>query len=1066
MRNFKSPNKPLTLLFLLCLFSIGAWAQGTVNGTVIDEAGDPIIGASVQVQGTKTGAVTDFNGNFNVQAASNATLTISYVGYVTETVRVSGRNNIKVTLKEDQTTLNDVVVIGYGVQKKKLLTGATVQVKGEDIAKLSTTDVFTALQGQTPGVMIMQNSGQAGEGYKVNIRGIGTTGNSDPLYVIDGVAGGSLNDLNPSDIESIDVLKDAASAAIYGARAANGVILVTTHQGRSGKIQVNYDGYVGAQYLLKAPDQLNAQEYIYSRKLRSFNGGADIPDWKGKLPTAIYDQLFDADGNMLENGWAGTDWIDESYHEGAMTTNHSISMVGGTDVSKFNLGFAYTKQDGILGGETQSQFDRYNFRINSSHAILTSKNKKYNVITIGENLNVNRHMRRGISQSNMYSNNVHDLLNANPLLPVYTEDGKYYTNAEMAADGWTLGSAVNPMAIAATTSQGLNASNNWNVNATAFLEIQPIQHLILRSQFGYRFGFSSYRAMTRIHASGTNVADQDNASQSTNMWSRITWENTATYTFDINKHNINIVAGQSIEKNTYGENLNASGSNLLFGDSWDHAFVSNAQIKKLADVSVGGTPTGDNSLASFFGRVNYNYAEKYMLQATVRTDGSSNFASGHRWGVFPSASAGWVVTNESFMEGTKSWMDFLKLRASWGQNGNCNIPNFQYLTQVGFSTANSYFFGVGNHEEATTGGSFNVLGNPELTWETSEQIDLGIDARFLNSRLGVAFDWYKKSTKDWLVSAPILGVYGIGAPYINGGNVENTGFESAVTWNDKFSNGLRYGVSANMTYNKNKVTKLANAEGIIHGPGAVWHQLEGEIYRAQVGEPIGFFYGFKTDGVFQNGAEIAAFSQKTQDQIHGGNDKLRPGDLRYVDVNGNGYIDGNDRTNIGDPHPDVTVGFNANIAYKGFDFSITGNGAFGQQILRTWANQDFLEQNPNKKIIYGSWKGEGSSDKLPIFDGFDTPNWKYMSSAMLEDGNYFRISNVTLGYDFKQVWKTCPLSQLRLYFAINNLYTFTNYSGMDPEVGSSGGNDAWAAGIDTGVYPTPRTFLVGVNIKF
>lgn len=1066
MRNFKSPNKPLTLLFLLCLFSIGAWAQGTVNGTVIDEAGDPIIGASVQVQGTKTGAVTDFNGNFNVQAASNATLTISYVGYVTETVRVSGRNNIKVTLKEDQTTLNDVVVIGYGVQKKKLLTGATVQVKGEDIAKLSTTDVFTALQGQTPGVMIMQNSGQAGEGYKVNIRGIGTTGNSDPLYVIDGVAGGSLNDLNPSDIESIDVLKDAASAAIYGARAANGVILVTTHQGRSGKIQVNYDGYVGAQYLLKAPDQLNAQEYIYSRKLRSFNGGADIPDWKGKLPTAIYDQLFDADGNMLENGWAGTDWIDESYHEGAMTTNHSISMVGGTDVSKFNLGFAYTKQDGILGGETQSQFDRYNFRINSSHAILTSKNKKYNVITIGENLNVNRHMRRGISQSNMYWNNVHDLLNANPLLPVYTEDGKYYTNAEMAADGWTLGSAVNPMAIAATTSQGLNASNNWNVNATAFLEIQPIQHLILRSQFGYRFGFSSYRAMTRIHASGTNVADQDNASQSTNMWSRITWENTATYTFDINKHNINIVAGQSIEKNTYGENLNASGSNLLFGDSWDHAFVSNAQIKKLADVSVGGTPTGDNSLASFFGRVNYNYAEKYMLQATVRTDGSSNFASGHRWGVFPSASAGWVVTNESFMEGTKSWMDFLKLRASWGQNGNCNIPNFQYLTQVGFSTANSYFFGVGNHEEATTGGSFNVLGNPELTWETSEQIDLGIDARFLNSRLGVAFDWYKKSTKDWLVSAPILGVYGIGAPYINGGNVENTGFESAVTWNDKFSNGLRYGVSANMTYNKNKVTKLANAEGIIHGPGAVWHQLEGEIYRAQVGEPIGFFYGFKTDGVFQNGAEIAAFSQKTQDQIHGGNDKLRPGDLRYVDVNGDGYIDGNDRTNIGDPHPDVTVGFNANIAYKGFDFSITGNGAFGQQILRTWANQDFLEQNPNKKIIYGSWKGEGSSDKLPIFDGFDTPNWKYMSSAMLEDGNYFRISNVTLGYDFKQVWKTCPLSQLRLYFAINNLYTFTNYSGMDPEVGSSGGNDAWAAGIDTGVYPTPRTFLVGVNIKF
>ena len=1031
-------------------------ATKKITGTVVDAQG-PVIGASVLEKGTSNGVITDFDGNFTLNVKPGATIVISYIGYTTQEIEIGNRTTFNVTIEEDNNSLEEVVVVGYGVQKKKLVTGATVQVKGDDIAKLSTTDAFTALQGQTPGVMILQNSGQAGEGYKVNIRGIGTTGNSDPLYVIDGVAGGSLNDLNPSDIESIDVLKDAASAAIYGARAANGVILVTTRQGKSGKIMVNYDGYFGWQYLAKASDALNAQEYVYSRKLREFNGGASEPEWEAKLPAEIYQKL--------QNGWEGTDWLDASYHKGAMTTNHSIGIVGGNDMSKFNLGFAYTKQDGIFGGENQSKFDRYNIRLNSSHVIL--KNKEFDVITIGENVNVNRRSRRGISQSNMYWNNIHDLINANPLLPVYDENGKYYTNAEMAEHGWTLGSAVNPMAIAATTSQGLNESNNWNVNASAYLEIQPIKNLIFKSQFGYRFGSSSYRAMTRVHASGTNVADQDNASQQLNLWSRITFENTLTYTFDINKHNINVVAGQSIEKNTYGENLSASGSNLLFGDSWDHAFVSNAQIKKLADVSVSGTPTGDNSLASFFGRASYNYDEKYMLQATLRADGSSNFARGHRWGYFPSASVGWVITNETFMEGTKSWLDFFKIRASWGQNGNCNIPNFQYLTQVGFSTANSYFFGVGNHEEATTGGSFNVLGNPDLTWETSEQIDLGIDARFLGGRLGLAFDWYKKTTKDWLVRAPILGVYGIGAPYINGGDVENKGIEAALTWNDRLSNGLRYGASVNVTYNKNEVTKLANAEGIIHGPSYVWHQLEGEIYRAQVGQPIGFFYGYKTDGVFQNGEQIAQFSQKYQDKVHGGNDKLRPGDLIFVDANGDGSIDDNDRTFIGDPHPDVTLGANINLAYKGFDFSATGNGAFGHQILRTWANQDFLEQNLTKKIVYGSWKGEGTSDKLPIFDGFDTPNWKNMSSAMLEDADYFRIANITLGYDFKNVWKTCPLQQLRLYVAINNLYTFTGYTGMDAEVGSDGGSgSAWAAGIDTGVYPAPRTYLVGVNIKF
>ena len=485
-------------------------ATKKITGTVVDAQG-PVIGASVVEKGSTNGVVTDFDGNFTLNVKPGATLVFSYIGYETQEVRVGNQSTIRVTLVEDNTSLEEVVVVGYGVQKKKLVTGATVQVKGDDIAKLSTTDAFTALQGQTPGVMILQNSGQAGEGYKVNIRGIGTTGNSDPLYVIDGVAGGSLNDLNPSDIESIDVLKDAASAAIYGARAANGVILITTKQGRSGKIQVHYDGYVGWQYLAKAADVLNAQEYVYSRKLREFNGGASVPVWEEKLPADI--------AKKLEEGWTGTDWLGESYHKGAITTNHSIGLAGGTDVSKFNFGFAYTKQDGIFGGENQSKFERYNFRLNSSHVILRSQDNKFDVITVGENLNFNRRNRRGISQSSMYWNNIHDLLNANPLLPVYDKNGNYYTNQEMADDGWTLGSARNPLAIAATTGQGLNENNNWNINASAYLQIQPIKNLVYKSQFGYRYGNNSYHTMIRIHASGTNVEDHDQAHKQLNLWS-------------------------------------------------------------------------------------------------------------------------------------------------------------------------------------------------------------------------------------------------------------------------------------------------------------------------------------------------------------------------------------------------------------------------------------------------------------------------------------------------------------------------------------------------------------------
>ena len=1038
--------------------SVEAVQQTTkkVTGIVSDSQG-PVIGASVVEKGTTNGVVTDFDGNFTLNVKPGATLVISYIGYTTQEVAVGNQANFNITLLEDNALLEEVVVIGYGVQKKKLVTGATVQVKGDDIAKLNTTSALTAMQSQSPGVQIVQTNGQAGDGFKVNIRGIGTVGDSAPLVIIDGVSGGDLNALNPNDIESIDVLKDAASAAIYGARAANGVILVTTKQGKAGKVQISYDGYIGWQYLAKKDDATNAKEFMYGQELKAFNGGNAAPDWSAVLPADLYTSIMDG-------SWNGTDWVNESYHKGAFTQNHSIGMIGGGDISKFALGFSYTNQKGIMGGEAQSKYERYNVRMNSDHVLL--KGKDFDIIKIGENISFSHIGRNGIAtQNSMYWSSIHNLLAANPLLPVKDADGNWYTNPEMAENGWSLGSASNPLALDALTGRGLNESKSWNLSMSAFLEIQPIKNLIFRSQFNYKYYSSTYRSMTKVFSIGSESATQEGVGQNMNTGSSLSWENTLAYTKQFGEHNLNIVIGNTIEKNSYGMGLEVNSHKSLFGDDWSRAYVGNTKPADYnTDVTFNGYPNGDWSLASFFGRASYNYAEKYMAQFTLRTDGSSNFMKGHRWGTFPSASVGWVITNEPFMEKTKSWLDFFKIRASWGQNGNQGISNFQYLSTFAFDNLNGYYFGLGNKTTQTTGGYMSVLKNEDVTWETSEQWDFGFDARFLNSRLGVNFDYYIKKTKDWLVQAPIQAVWGLTAPYVNGGDVKNSGFELGLNWNDRIGKEFSYGASFNIAYNKNKVTRIANTEGVIHGPSAVLNGTAGEIYRAEVGQPIGYFWGYKTSGVFQNQAQIDDYVAKIDDTLHS---TLTPGDVIFVDVNGDGVVDANDKTKIGDPHPDVNIGFNLHAEYKGFDFSVTGAGAFGQQVVRTWDNNESSITNLNKKILYESWKGEGTSNFLPKLNTMVDPNWVYFSSIWVEDADYVKIQNVTLGYDFKKIWKNCPLSQLRLYVSAQNLFTFSGYSGMDPEVGSSGYTGySWAAGVDNGVYPSPRTYLVGVNIKF
>jgi TonB-linked SusC/RagA family outer membrane protein len=1022
----------------------------TVTGTVISATDNsPIVGASVVIEGTTNGTVTNIDGEFSLNAGPDDVLVISFIGYTTQKITVGNQVSLNISLEENITDLEEVVVVGYGVQKKKLVTGATVQVSGDDLQKMNTVNPLGALQSQTPGVNITQSSGQPGEGFKVTVRGLGTIGNSTPLYVIDGVAGGDINTLNPSDIESIDVLKDAASAAIYGARAANGVILVTTKKGQEGKLHLNYDGYYGAQYLAKMPPLLTAREYMMIQDEVRYNEANPTYNWENLLPSDLYN-------SVMNGSWKGTNWLDESYNEDAPTQNHAINLYGGNEQSTFSLGFSYASQEGILGKPVASDYERYTVRINSDHVLYELNGM--DIIKIGETLNFNTSTKSGVAIGNIYWNSIHNLLVGNPLLPAYDSEGNFYDYDDKVENGWNFdGNTGNPLAGMALSTQGQNKSENYGLQTSAYLEIQPVRNLILRSQFGYKMNSYTYRSYDGIrHLSNNTNVTIDEVSQSAGSGHNYTLDNTISYSFNVAEaHMFDVVIGQSNEKWGMGSDVSSSGKNSIFPGLFDYAWVDNTKPTELSQRGAGGGPWGDGSLASFFGRVNYNYNETYLLSVVMRADGSSNFAKGERWGYFPSVSAGWVITNESFMDKTKNWLDFFKLRASWGQNGNSSIDNFQYLSTIAFDTSNGYYFSS-DKKTQTVGGYADILANPDVTWETSEQLDIGFDARFFDSRMGVAFDWYKKTTKDWLVQAPISAVWGLNAPYVNGGDVENKGFEFALNWNDNIGD-FKYNVSANLSYNKNEVTRIANTEGIIHGEANVLSQGTTEMYRAQEGYPIGYFYGYKTAGVFQNWEQVNNTAAKY--------DGAQPGDLIFVDANGDGKITENDRTMIGNPHPDYILGVNINLSYKGFDFNVNGAGAFGQQIAKSYRSfADSPLQNYTTDI-FGRWTGEGTSNKLPRLTSGSHTNWQNISDIYIEDGDYFKIKNLTIGYDFKTILPNVPLGQIRLYFTAQNLHTFTNYSGMDPEIGY-GYDQSWVSGIDLGYYPSPRTYLVGVNLKF
>ena len=1043
-------------------------ATKKITGTVVDSQG-PVIGASIIEKGTSNGAITDFDGNFSLNVKPGATIVVSFIGFETQEIKVGDQTNFNITLKDDNAVLDEVVVVGYGVQKKKLVTGATVEVKGEDIAKLNTTQVLGALQSQSPGVSIQSNSGQPGDGFKIAIRGAGTNGDTKPLYVIDGVSGGDINNLNPADIERIDVLKDAASCAIYGSAAANGVILVTTKQGKEGKVSVNYDGNIGWANIYRLPQQLTAGQYMQVMDLVRFQTGESARDWS---------QYFKGQEALLaayQNGSnPGTDWVDALRNKNAVTTSHSLNIAGGSEKSKFSIGTGYQYQDGAFGGEfAKSDYRRFTMRINSDHVILKSSKGDFDVIKFGENIYYSHKQSQGIQIGNQYSNILSTALRGNPLIPIYNSNGGYFGYNDLRDMGMFnyTSYASNPVLNLINSQSANNKSVSFGLNAVGFVEIQPIKGLTYRGQVSYNQSSWTWRCYLPTYKIN-DQGDMRTTDQATNQvgtgWGWGT-TNTLNYKFDLSDHHFDILLGTEYGESRpdFGFSLNATASDAIVGDL-AHAYMT--LMKNNTSASVTGLPYGDSRGMSYFGRLNYDFAEKYMFTAIFRADGSSVFAPGHRWGYFPSFSAGWVVSNEKFMQSTASWLSFLKIRAGWGQNGNKSIGAFQYEAAFAYDAYSMYSFGNAK-DSPTKGASLSRLANEELTWETSEQLDLGFDARFLGGKLSLVFDWYKKTTKDLLLQVPVSPTTGFSSQLKNAGTVRNTGIEVALNWRDQIGKDFEYNIGYNIAYNKNMVTEVNSSQKYNNGGNDLLAQGTGYMARFEEGEPIGYFWGYKTAGPIQNAADLAAYTATLKDgdaanSLQGSD--LKVGDLKFVDVNGDGIIDASDKTNLGDPNPDVTMGITLGASFKGFDINLTGYAALGQQVARSYRKFTDGEYENYTTEVFSYWTGEGTSDKFPQLAAMNRGvNWQSISDLYIENAGYFRLQNLTLGYDFTKVWKSSPFQQLRLYFAAQNLFTITKYKGMDPENGMAlNGSEPWVTGVDVGNYPQPRTYMVGVNIKF
>ena len=1035
-------EKMKTLLMSICLLLVSTVSFAQVeeaSGNVTDNSGEPVIGATVTVVGGQgnAGTVTDIDGNFTVQVQSGSKLSISFMGYKTQVVKAA--KGLRIVLEEDAKLLNEVVVTGYTTQRKADLTGAISVVSVDEIAKQNENNPIKALQGRVPGMNITADGSPSGTAT-VRIRGIGTLNNNDPLYIVDGVpTKAGMHELNGNDIESIQVLKDAASASIYGSRAANGVIIITTKKGKEGKVKVDFDGSISVSSYVNRMKVLNAKEFGQVMWRAYMNDGMD-PNTNGLGYN--YDWSYNEQGNPVLNGIsmkkylddagttpaADTDWFDEVTRKGVVQ-QYNVSVSKGSDKGSSFFSLGYYKNLGII---KESDFERFSARMNTEYKLL-----KNNSLTVGEHFTVNR-----TSEVAAPGGFLQNVLQFNPSLPIYTEDGNYAGPVGGYPDRY------NPVAVLERNKD--NRYTYWRMFGDAYINLNPFKGFNIRTTFGLDYSQKQQRFFTYPVTEG-NVANDKNAVEAKQEhWTKWMWNAVATYNKEIGQHRFDLMAGMELNRqdDIYFSGYKEGFAVLKPDYMWPDAGTTGAQ-------AYGGG--SGYSLVSFFGKANYNYADKYMASFTIRRDGSSRFGKNNRYATFPSVSAGWRINQENFLK-KASWIDDLKIRASWGQTGNQEIDNLArytiFVSNYGVGENGGQSYGTSYDIAGTNGGSTlpsgfkrNQIGNDDIKWETTTQTDLGLDFAFLGNTLYGNFDWYFKKTKDILVYMPGIAVMGEGSSqWINAGEMENRGFEFNIGYRNKTNFGLKYDITANISSYRNKITALPTtvaANGTFGGNGV----------KSVIGHPMGAQVGYVCDGIFKSQEEI---------DNHATQEGAGLGRMRWKDLDHDGKITELDQTWIYDPVPDFTYGFNIYLEYKNFDFTAFFQGVQGVDIISDlkketdiWAGLNIGNLNKGRRLL-SAWSVDNPTSDIPALTLSDNNNEKRVSSYWVENGSYLKLRTIQLGYNFPQsIASKLSMQRLRMYVSAQNLFTIksSSFTGLDPENPNYG-------------YPIPLNLTFGLNVTF
>jgi TonB-linked SusC/RagA family outer membrane protein len=1095
-RILKSLQKPLVTLFLLCLFPMGALAQNVVKGTVNDEAGEPIIGATVKVSGSNAGSITDFDGKFSVQAASNATLEISYVGYVTQKVKVAGKNDITVVLKEDAQMLNDVVVIGYGTMKKSDISGSVASVNTAEMMKRAPTNIAQGLQGAAPGVMVSMQDGAPDANAAVRIRGVATiNGNASPLYVVDGVqVGTNANFVNPSDIESIEVLKDASATAIYGSAGANGVVMITTKHGTKGTTSVNITADFGIQTVGKSFDVCSLDQYAKNIRTARANDGSDI--WN-----EIWSEAYDGKRKY-------TDWIDVMTRTG-FKQQYNISASGGNEKTQYNASVGFLRNNGVV---VNTQYQRLNARAN-----LKTQVNKY--VEFGVDLSWMHTDSHGSNSSvgnfgNLSS--IRDYAFACPTMDFVTRGdatydgvpaGTYISPNVINPDGtygevlcgkdtndgfW--GFTLGNMYAKQMEKNGRNRSNRALVSA--YLTITPLKGLSWKTLVSYDYGSNSgndfsggIKRVNYYNGTAIDVTQGGNAyvnpsnnnayqfSVSNSDWQTLDIQNTLTYNWKNDIHDLTVMLGNEVSRN-YGQWTSAG-----VRDFWSKDSRNISLTKDPSTLSAGGALNLETRGISYFGRLAYGLMSRYNLTATIRRDGSSNFGQGNRWGTFPSAAASWRISEEPFMKDIE-WISNLKLRFGWGQTGNSGGATDFAVPGLLTEGVKYQYYGAGEGMGTLNfqTGFYSPLVDTNLKWETNEQWNIGLDFSLLNGDLNVGLDYFIRTSKDLLLNRQIRASQGNTAIYTNYGEIENKGFEFSIAYNKRLNSDWTINATLTGSTLKNKVKKMgdplyntnsdSSGQGTGDGSntgavGAASGYYWGNHSICKEGEAVGSYYGYRVIGIYKTEEDLAKYPHETGDAA------AKLGDYIYEDVNGDGTLDQNDMVILGNGFADLNFGLNLGATWKNFDFSLYMYGELGKQIFsysamrlsNMFCSDDGTTPNILAEVANNAWSPENPNATYSRLSIKDTGHNMRASSQWVKNGNFLRISNIQIGYTLpREIAKKLLIQNARVYLGISNLATISPYNKYgDPEIGQG---SVLYTGLDTGRYPMPRTYTMGVNVTF